>query len=48
MSGLDEILYIGNLDAKRLGHAKDYVEIQWKIIQQKPDDFVIATGKTKV
>ena len=48
MCGLDEILYIGNLDAKRdWGHAKDYVEIQWKIIQQKkPDDFVIATGKT--
>ena len=46
--GFDEILYIGNLDAKRdWGHAKDYVEIQWKIIQQKkPDDYVIATGKT--
>ena len=48
MCGIDEILYIGNLDAKRdWGHAKDYVEIQWKILQQKkPDDFVIATGKT--
>ncbi len=46
--GSKDILYIGNLDAKRdWGHAKDYVEIQWKILQQKrPDDFVIATGKT--
>ena len=45
--GINDILYIGNLDAKRdWGHAKDYVEIQWKILQQKkPDDFVIATGK---
>ena len=34
--GINEILYIGNLDAKRdWGHAKDYVEIQWKILQQK-------------
>ena len=32
---------------KRLGHAKDYTEMQWKILQQKkPDDYVIATGKT--
>ena len=40
-------LYIGNLYAKRdWGHAKDYVEAIWKILQQrKPDDFVIATGK---
>ena len=46
--GSKDILYIGNLDAKRdWGHAKDYVEIQWKILQQKmPDDFVIATGRT--
>ncbi len=46
--GSKDILYIGNLDSKRdWGHAKDYVEIQWKILQQKrPDDFVIATGKT--
>ena len=40
-------LYLGNLDSKRdWGHAKDYVEAMWKILQQKkPDDFVIATGK---
>ena len=46
--GSDEILYLGNLDAKRdWGHAKDYVEMQWKILQRpKSDDFVIATGKT--
>ena len=46
--GSKEILYLGNLNAKRdWGHAKDYVEIQWKILQQsKPDDYVIATGKT--
>ena len=38
---------VGNLDAKRdWGHAKDYVEMQWLILQQnKPDDYVIATGK---
>jgi GDPmannose 4,6-dehydratase len=46
--GSKEILYLGNLNAKRdWGHAKDYTEMQWKILQQKkPDDFVIATGKT--
>ena len=46
--GSKDILYIGNLDAKRdWGHAKDYVEMQWKILQQKkPQDYVIATGKT--
>jgi GDPmannose 4,6-dehydratase len=40
-------LYIGNLDAKRdWGHARDYVEMQWMMLQQeKPEDFVIATGK---
>ena len=45
--GLQNILYIGNLNAKRdWGHAKDYVEVQWLMLQQdKPDDFVIATGK---
>jgi len=45
--GLQERLYLGNLDAKRdWGHAKDYVEAQWLILQQdQPDDFVIATGK---
>ena len=43
---LQECLYIGNLDAKRdWGHAADYVEMQWLMLQQKePDDFVIATG----
>ncbi len=45
--GSKEILYLGNLNAKRdWGHAKDYTEMQWKILQQsKPDDYVIATGK---
>ena len=40
-------LYLGNIYAKRdWGHARDYVEAMWKILQQrKPDDFVIATGK---
>lgn len=44
---LEEVLYLGNLDAKRdWGHAKDYVEAMWKILQHdKPDDFVIATGE---
>lgn len=46
--GLQDKFYIGNLDAKRdWGHAKDYVEAMWKILQQEePDDYVIATGKT--
>jgi len=45
--GSKEILYLGNLNAKRdWGHAKDYTEMQWKILQQKkPEDYVIATGK---
>ena len=45
--GKQKKLFLGNLDAKRdWGHAKDYVEAMWKILQQKkPDDFVIATGK---
>jgi GDPmannose 4,6-dehydratase len=45
--GLQNCLYLGNLDAKRdWGHAKDYVEMQWLMLQQaKPEDFVIATGK---
>jgi GDPmannose 4,6-dehydratase len=45
--GLDECLYLGNLDALRdWGHAKDYVRMQWMMLQQdQPDDFVIATGK---
>ena len=43
---LEKILYLGNIYAIRdWGHAKDYVEMQWKIMQQKkPDDYVIATG----
>lgn len=46
--GLDSVLLLGNLDAKRdWGHAKDYVEAMWLILQQEvPTDFVIATGKT--
>jgi GDPmannose 4,6-dehydratase len=45
---LEKILYLGNIYAMRdWGHAEDYVEMQWKILQQKkPDDFVIATGNT--
>ena len=44
--GLQDCLYLGNLDAKRdWGHAKDYVEVQWLMLQQdQPEDFVIATG----
>lgn len=44
--GLQECLYLGNLDALRdWGHAKDYVEMQWLMLQQEqPEDFVIATG----
>jgi GDPmannose 4,6-dehydratase len=47
-NGSNEILYLGNLDAKRdWGDARDYVESMWKILQyKKPDDFVIATGKS--
>ncbi len=46
-AGLDKCIYLGNLDAKRdWGHAKDYVEMQWLMLQEdKPDDFVIATGR---
>jgi GDPmannose 4,6-dehydratase len=45
--GLDRCLYMGNLDALRdWGHAKDYVRMQWMMLQQEtPEDFVIATGK---
>ena len=45
--GVQETLYLGNLDAKRdWGHARDFVEAQWLILQQpRPDDFVIATGE---
>ena len=44
--GLQDVLFLGNLDAKRdWGHARDYVEMQWLMLQQdKPEDFVIATG----
>ncbi len=47
--GLQKKLYLGNLDAKRdWGHARDYVEGMWRILQySKPDDFVLATGETK-
>jgi len=46
--GLQETVYLGNLDAQRdWGHAKDYVEAMWLILQQeKPEDYVIATGIT--
>jgi GDPmannose 4,6-dehydratase len=46
--GLQEKIYLGNLDAQRdWGHAKDYVEAMWLILQQeKPEDYVIATGVT--
>jgi GDPmannose 4,6-dehydratase len=46
--GLQDKLYLGNLDAKRdWGHARDYVEGMWMILQQdEPDDFVFATGET--
>jgi GDPmannose 4,6-dehydratase len=46
--GLQDKLYLGNLDAKRdWGHARDYVEGMWRIVQQpEPDDFVLATGET--
>jgi GDPmannose 4,6-dehydratase len=46
--GLQEALYLGNLDAKRdWGHARDYVEGMWRIVQQDtPDDYVLATGET--
>ena len=45
--GLQDCLYLGNLDAKRdWGHARDYVEMQWLMLQQDaPEDFVIATGR---
>ena len=46
--GLEDKLYLGNLNAQRdWGHAKDYVEGMWKVLQQeKPDDYVLATGVT--
>src|SRR5690606_13155919 len=46
--GLQEKVFLGNMDAKRdWGHAKDYVEAMWMILQQEePEDYVIATGVT--
>lgn len=46
--GVQKTLYIGNLDSKRdWGHARDYVEGMWRILQQEtPDDYVLATGET--
>lgn len=45
--GLDECLYLGNLEARRdWGHARDYVEMQWLMLQQeRPEDYIIATGE---
>ena len=46
--GLEDCLYMGNLDSLRdWGHARDYVEMQWRMLQQEgpPQDFVIATGR---
>lgn len=47
--GLQDKLYLGNLDAKRdWGHARDYVEAMWMMLQQpKPDDYVVATAETR-
>src|ERR1700755_3369791 len=47
-AGMQDKLYLGNLDAKRdWGYAPEYVEAMWLMLQQdEPDDFVIATGKT--
>ncbi len=47
--GLDDCLFLGNLDARRdWGHARDYVRAQWLMLQQpKPDDYVIATGEQR-
>ena len=47
--GIEESLHLGNLNSLRdWGHAKDFVEAQWLMLQQqKPDDYVIATGKQK-
>ena len=46
-AGLEQCLYLGNLDAKRdWGHAKDYVQMQWLMLQQEqPEDYVISTGR---
>lgn len=47
--GLQQKLYLGNLDARRdWGYAKDYVEAMWRMLQQdQPDDYVVATGETR-
>ncbi|MEQ1711212.1 MAG: GDP-mannose 4,6-dehydratase [Hyphomicrobium sp.] len=47
--GIEDCLYLGNLDARRdWGHARDYVEGMWRILQQpEPDDYVLATGETR-
>ena len=47
-AGLDNCIYLGNIDAKRdWGHARDYVEGMWRMLQQdEPDDYVLATGET--
>ncbi len=46
-AGIEKCIYMGNIDARRdWGHAKDYVKMQWLMLQQeKPEDFVIATGR---
>ena len=46
-NGLSDCLYLGNINAQRdWGHARDYVEMQWRMLQQdKPDDYIIATGR---
>ena len=48
-AGLDKCIYLGNINSKRdWGHAKDYVNMQWMMLQQEiPEDFVIATGRTE-
>ena len=48
-AGLESCIYLGNINAKRdWGHARDYVKMQWLMLQQeKPEDFVIATGRTE-
>ena len=48
-AGLQKCLHMGNLDSKRdWGHAKDYVKMQWLMLQQEiPEDFVIASGRTE-
>ena len=49
-AGLEECLFMGNLDALRdWGHARDYVEMQWLMLQQEePEDFVIASGRPRI